>query len=239
MPGETATGAEAAVALRGPVTSVAAVIRERRQASHVAPGFEVEARVALTRTAAADEPETAGGPAEAAAPSHRPPRRPTDPVTLVWSGDPQGGYDLAHDPGWREVESGAAGRTLRLVDHGTLLCQCSITTRRSAEAGPPNAAVVAEDVRRSLGSQFGRAVEASTTPRADGMAGVRVVTAGTVDGVPFRWIHHVVAAPDGRRAELTFMLEEAAAGRFADRDRPLVDRLAFRPGAPGPDGAEN
>jgi hypothetical protein len=217
---------------------VAAVtIRERRQASHVAPGFDVEARVAVARrpvaAGAAQEPVAA----TAAAPSDR--RRGAGRPGLVWHQNRDGGYDLVCDDRWRVVEDGPTGLVLRLVDRGALVGQCSLTVLpRSDALAPPTIAEVQRDIERSLTGQFGRFASASEATRSDGVRIVRVVSEGTAENLPFRWIHHVLTDASGRRAAATFMLEASAAKRFAAADREFVDGLAFpaiptpTPGAP-------
>lgn len=212
---------------------VAAVtIRERRQAGHVAPGFEVEARVGIVRrpVAPGGAEETATSPA--AAPSIR--RRGAGQPGLVWHADRNGGYDLVCDARWRVVEDGPTGLVLRLVDHGALVGQCSLTALPPSDAlAPPTIAEVQRDIERSLAGQFGRFEQASEATRSDGVRIVRVVSEGTAENLPFRWIHHVLTDSSGRRAAATFMLEAAAAKRFAAADREFVDGLAF-PGTPAP-----
>lgn len=236
--GECAVGATAAAepapAWRLVATRVAAVtIRERRQAGHVAPGFEVEARVAVAR-----RPHAAGAEAEAptpAAPAGR--RGGVGRPGMVWHSHPNGGCDLVCDARWRVVEDGPAGLVLRLVDHGALVGQCSLTTLPRADAlAPPTIAAVQRDIERSLAGQFGHFEDAAEVTRDDGVRVVRIVTVGTAENLPFRWIHHVLTAADGRRAAATFMCEASAAGRFAAADREFVAGLAF-PGTAAPPAA--
>jgi hypothetical protein len=217
---------------------VAAVtIRERRQASHVAPGFDVEARVAVARRPVAAGAVQEPVAATAAAPSDR--RRGAGRPGLVWHQNRDGGYDLVCDDRWRVVEDGPTGLVLRLVDRGALVGQCSLTVLpRSDALAPPTIAEVQRDIERSLTGQFGRFASASEATRSDGVRIVRVVSEGTAENLPFRWIHHVLTDASGRRAAATFMLEASAAKRFAAADREFVDGLAFpaiptpTPGAP-------
>ena len=217
-------------------TRVAAItIRERRQASHVAPGFDVEARVAVARRPVAPGVVEAAAAAQETPPSSR--RRGTGRPGLVWHHDRDGGYDLVCDARWRVVEDGPTGLVLRLVDRGALVGQCSLTTLpRSDALAPPTIAEVQRDIERSLAGQFGRFESASEATRSDGVRIVRVVSEGTAENLPFRWIHHVLTDASGRRAAATFMLEASAAKRFATADREFVDGLAFpatpTPGAP-------
>jgi len=220
-------------------THVAAVtIRERRQAGHVAPGFDVEARVAVARRSVApdggEETTTSPeAPSPAVAPSMR--RRGAGRPGLVWHADRDGGYDLVCDARWRVVEDGPTGLVLRLVDHGAMVGQCSLTALpRSDALAPPTIAEVQRDIERSLAGQFGRFEHASEATRSDGMRIVRVVSEGTAENLPFRWIHHVLTDASGRRAAATFLLEAAAVKRFAAADREFVDGLAF-PAIPASD----
>jgi hypothetical protein len=128
--------------LHGRVTQVSAVIRERRQASHVAPGFEVEAKLLVTRTPIDAERPVADPTAEPAADS-----TPSSPVQgsplrrsgaaapgQVWYRDADGRLDLIHDTRWRRVEDDANGLVMRLVDRGALVGQCSISSLPRAPA---------------------------------------------------------------------------------------------------------
>jgi hypothetical protein len=206
-------------------------IRERRQASHVAPGFEVEARVAVSR-----RPAAAGQGADPAAdrPAAAPiASRPVDggPGRL-WYREAAGGYDLVHDARWRLVEEGANGTVFRLVDRGALVAQCSITSLpRGDAAAAPAVAEVQRDVEQSLGGQFGRFVEATESVREDGTRVVRVVSAGRAGDLPFRWIHHLLIDPRGRRAAVAFMVEEPLVERFGGGDADLIAGLRFGPPA--------
>ena len=218
-------------------TRVAAVtLRERRQAGHVAPGFEVEARVAVSR-----RPAAAAGDAERAVPTDRASgrRRGEGRPGMVWHRDPADGFDLVCDARWRVVEDGPNGCVMRLVDRGALVGQCSLTALpRSDALVPPTIAEVQRDIERSLAGQFGRFEHASEATRSDGVRIVRVVSEGAAENLPFRWIHYVLSDASGRRAAATFMHEVSAAKRFADADRQLIDGLGFPATAASPPDRE-
>lgn len=226
--GDCTLAAEAAAdrwRLAGP--RVAAVtIRERRQASHVAPGFDVEARVSVARRprAADATPTDQATTASTVAGRRRGPGRPG----LVWHHDRGDHYDLVHDIRWRVVEDAPTGLVMRLIDRGALVGQCSLTALPRGDAlAPPTIVEVQRDIERSLAGQFGRFAHASEATRSDGVRIVRVVSEGTAEKLPFRWIHQVLTDGQGRRAAVTFMFEASAAGRFGDADRELVDGFAF------------
>jgi hypothetical protein len=210
--------------LEGRVSRAAVVILERRQASHVAPGFEVEARLAIERAPVEADRVDPDVVAETASPAGR--RRGVGGPGQIWYRDSQGRLDLVHDSRWRRVEDGAHGLVLRLVDRGALVGQCSITSLPQAPATTlPTRADVQRDIERSLAGQLDRIVAAEESDRADGLRVVRVVSSGTAGRLPFRWIHYVVAARDGSQVGVTFMFEESMQQRFADADRPLVESL--------------
>ena len=211
----------------GPHDQWTATIREHRQASHVAPGFELEARVSVSRRPGTGQPATqsegagavAAGLGGAARPAGGGPGR-------IWYRDPAGRYDLVHDARWRLVEEGDAGSVFRLVDRGTLVGQCSITALpRVDPTAATTVAAVQRDVEAALGSQFGQFVEAAESVRDDGVRVIRVVSAGRAGDLPFRWIHHVITDPLGQRAAAAFMVEEPLAERFGGTDADLIAGL--------------
>lgn len=231
--------------LYGRVTQVSVLLKERRQASHVAPGFEVEARVLVERTAigqavdraavvgeslpqtevAAESASAIGGPAASQ-------RRPgVGEPDRVWYRESADRFDLVHDTRWRRVEDGPNGLVMRLVDRGALLGQCSITSLPQAPASAlPTREDLQRDIERSLAGQVVRVEAGEETDRGDGLRIVRLVSTGTAGSLPFRWIHYVIVAADGRRVSVTFMFEESMLQRFAEADRPLIEGLRLPSG---------
>jgi hypothetical protein len=223
--------------LDGPVTVLKATISERREAGWIAPGLDVEASISIARSAAvasseslaaiATEPTPAAdslAPPEADRPAGR--GRPG----AVWHRHRQGRYTSVLDARWRVVEDGPEGLVLRLSDRGRLVAQCSILPLpRVAPDAAPSEETVRDDVRRSLGEQFGLLAESEAATRDDGTRLMRVVAEGAADGRAFRWIHYVLTDPAGHRVAVTFMHEPALIDRFAAADRELVAGLVVVP----------
>lgn len=212
---------EEGVRFTGGIASLAVTLAERREASHVAPGFDVEARITLASavTAPGQEPESTSTPSRPGG-AGRP--------GLAWHRDAAGRYDLVHDARWRVIEDGADGLVMRLLDHGALVAQCSITALPPAPSQqPPSIAEVERDLERSLAGQFGRLEHSSEASRSDGVRFVRVVASGRADGLAFRWIHHVLTDAAGHRLAVTCTLEEPQMKRFGAADRELVDGVSF------------
>lgn len=210
----------------GDVTRLDATIKENRQASHVAAGFEIEATIAITREPAMDAP-TDNADAVEEAPARVVRRRGPGKPGTVWYRDAEGRYDLVHDSGWRVVEEDAGGVVLRLLDLGALVAQCSITALpRSEDAAPPTVAEVKKHVEQSLSGQFKRFDGTHETLREDnGVRVVRVASEGSAEGLPFRWVHYVLTDGEGRRVNVAFMYEASLEQRFGDADARLVAGL--------------
>lgn len=211
--------------LTGDVTKLDVVVKERRQASHVAAGFEIEATLAVAR-APADDSE-AEPHAEAAVESSR--RRGDGRPGLVWYRDPEGRYDIVHEAAWRFVGEDAGGLVLRMLDLGALVAQCSITSLpRADDATAPTVDEIKRHVEQSLAGQFKRFDGVRETVREDdGARVVRVVSEGVAEGLPFRWIHYVLTDDTGHRVNATFMFEASLEKRFAGADERLVAGLRF------------
>lgn len=216
--------------LVGAISRLEAVIRERRQPGHVAAGFEVEARLAVTREPAGDAEPAPEDASEGTATARR--RGPGGPGR-VWYRDPLGRYDVVHEAGWRCVEEDAGGVVLRLIDLGALVAQCSITALpRSEDAAVPSLDEVKRHVERSLSGQFRRFDGATQAVREkDGVRVVRVVSEGDAEGLPFRWIHYVLTDDAGHRVNVTFMVEASLERRLGIADERFVAGLRLAPEA--------
>ena len=219
-----ASDADGGVRLGSGITNLAVTIQERREASHVAPGFDVEARLTVAQAVEEERAGTDVGPAEQPAAGSR--RHGGGKPGFVWQRDAAGRYDLIHDARWRAIEDGPDGLVMRFVDRGALVAQCSITALpRAPSQSPPTIAEVERDLERSLAGQFGRLEHSSEATRSDGVRLVRVVAAGRADGLPFRWVHYVLTDGTGHRLVVTCTLEQSQEKRFGTCDRELVDGI--------------
>lgn len=206
----------------GPITQLDVTLAERREASWVAPGLEVEATLAMSRSVSLDDDKHRLDPPAAGRPSGH------ARAGTVWHRHPHGRYTLVLDRRWRVVEDGPEGLVMRLVDRGALIAQCSILPLpRSAPDAIPSVEQVSRDVELSLADQFGHIAVADETTRDDGTRVVRVMAEGSAEGRPFRWIHHLLADPAGHRSAVTFMLEPPLEERFGGADHELVAGLVL------------
>ena len=227
--GAAASEVDGDVILTAGIANLAVTIQERREASHVAPGFDVEARLTVARVVTEEQGDTDGESADYTGTAER--RRGTGRPGFVWHRDAVGRYDLVHDARWRAIEDGPDGLVMRYVDRGALVAQCSITALpRASSQSPPTIAEVERDLQRSLAGQFGRLEHSSEATRSDGVRLVRVVATGRADGLAFRWIHYVLTDADGDRVTATCTLEDSLEKRFGTADRELVDGIRLPAG---------
>lgn len=230
--GEATATDERSWHIAGPMTTIEATINERREAGWIAPGLEIQASITVHRspsTGAADLSTASDGLAPAAADRPAGKGRPG----VVWHRHRHGRYSAVLDARWRVVEDGPEGLVLRLTDRGKLVAQCSIVPLpRVAADAAADEATVRDDVRRSLGEQFGLITESEATTRADGTRLVRVVAEGAADGRAFRWVHSLLTDPAGHQLAVTFMHEPALADQFAAADQELVAGLVVLPDTP-------
>lgn len=226
-----ATAAGESLSLEQPPRMVNVIIRERREAGHVAPGFEVEARVWFGRDPLVAEEGDAGAEGRESVRSGGPGK-----PGLVWHRDAMGRYEIVHDVRWKMIEDGLDGLVMRLVDRGALVAQCSVTALpRGPVSDPPTIAEVERDLQKSLAGQMTGIEHSSEASRSDGVRIVRVVATGKAGDLPFHWVHAVLTDASGHRVAVTCMREAALRDRFGTADRDLVDgiRLPSGVGASG------
>lgn len=227
--GAAASEVDGGVRVGDGIANLAVTIQERREASHVAPGFDVEARLTVARVSTEEQADAGGESAEPTGTEGR--RRGSGRPGFVSHRDAVGRYDLVHDARWRAIEDGPEGLVMRYVDRGALVAQCSITALpRASSQSPPTIAEVERDLQRSLAGQFGRLEHSSEATRSDGVRLVRVVATGRADGLAFRWIHYVLTDADGDRLAATCTLEDSLEKRFGTADRELVDGIRLPAG---------
>ncbi len=208
----------------GPIDRLDVTIAERREASWVAPGLNVEATLAMNRSAPPDDDTHRLDPPAADRPDGH------GRAGTVWHRHPHGRYTLVLDRRWRVVEDGPEGLVMRLVDRGALVAQCSILPLpRTAAGASPTIEQVSRDVEASLADQFGHIAVADETTRDDGTRVVRVMAEGSAENKPFRWIHHLLTDPAGYQLAVTFMLEPPLEDRFGGADHELVAGLVLLP----------
>jgi hypothetical protein len=198
--------------------------KEVRGGSFVADGVDVVSRLEMA-IVPAREPASLADAALA-----RLTLKATPQLTRLTYESGDGNWQCQHDRRWylhydRPKNSVVK---LRLVDGGAPVGQCIASSLPQQD---PAALVSLDefqgDVRRALGKDFGEFVEASQASNAANYRIYRVVAHGTSADVAMRWIYYLVADSQGRRAALTFAVEQELVERFAEADKPMVESLRF------------
>jgi hypothetical protein len=205
-------------------------LREKRLAGHVSPGFECEASFQMARRPA--EGSQAVPAADAAVLSGMEAAwarvldgQRTAPRRSLRFQDPDRRFALIHDARWRAVADDARGLVLRMVDDGALLAECTVLPLPPGEAGMSIEAF-RRDIERSLAGRLDRFTASEEQPSAESAGrALRVVSEGTVDGVPLEWRHYLVEDGRGSRTAVTFTVERRFADRFGRADADFMAGL--------------
>lgn len=168
---------------------------------------------------------------------------PLDPdpsaLELTFQAEPWG-VRLEHGRAWhlfRAVYDNANPVAIfRLVEHGSLVCQCNFS--QLLKAAPGQMIPIAEfeaDIQQALGASFKNIKEKKEIPTADGRRIIRVVVEGEqeVKGakgaalIPMNWIYYLVAESSGRQLSFVFAVETPLLEQLNGRDLELVKSQRF------------
>lgn len=164
---------------------------------------------------------------------------PPSRLPLLFNAAPWG-LRLIHSRGWHVFHASYKEDPqvciLRLLDQGSLICQCNFSPVPDAETGQHTPLETYEaSIRQALGEQFGEFTDRATIPTDDGRKIFRVTAVGSYqlpDGestrsIPMSWTYYLVAAPSGRQVSFVFAIEPGLRDRLKDRDLQLVQSLRF------------
>ena len=216
------------------VTSVDLTHSEQGAIGTIAPGIDSEAHVVITRSLASGDGALTGKLAESI-----PLDPPGDCLPLEFDAGPWG-LSLVHGRGWHvfhaNFDTDPQVVILRLMDQGTLVCQCNFSP--VAKVAPGQTTPVEDyeaSIRQSLGSQFGAIVARDRIPAQDDRTIFRVTVEGKYtlpngeesQEVPMTWLYYLCADPSGRQVSFVFALEPEMRERLAGQDRQIVETLQF------------
>lgn len=203
------------------VTWFAIAIRDQRTAGFVDGGFRGLIRLQLTRQT---RPQPQILKVEKAGTLVFPP--PTDRTKLVYRND-AAGYQLMYDRKWYIVTESPDLVVFRLVDHLGLLGQCNLARLNPTEAVKLTLSGFQENVRQTLGRDFGRFLEADELKSATGHRMFRVHALGQVEEVTLHWIYYLLASPDRPTHAAVFTVEDGSWSAFGEADRQFMEGFHF------------
>ena len=207
----------------GNVSMLHIVIKESRDVSYTAPGFDIEAVIKMSRySQATSSPRIVATSSNHGVSRRGRSRRGPGKQGFRWVCDPYNRYDIVYGTNWKIIEESSDYLMMRLIDRGALVGQVTVTPL------PPQSDVLtlsdfANDIETALGEQFGNLESASRYSRDDGTEILRVASVGEAENLPFHWIHYHLRAVEGQRLSLAFMVESRHMDRFLNADRQYIE----------------
>jgi hypothetical protein len=166
--------------------------------------------------------------------------QPDDSQLLLQFDAEPWGMNFRHGRDWYVfqaiLESNPKVVILRLMDQGSLICQCNISPVPAAPAGEHASLDQFEaDIAEALGDNLERIVSRDEIPSDDERKIFRFVTEGHIQvagnagavEIGMQWIYYLVAAPSGKQVSAVFAIEPAYLETLAGRDVEMMRRVRF------------
>lgn len=147
---------------------------------------------------------------------------------------------LLHDRRWHlfqaVLEGGNPVVIFRLVENGSLVCQCNVTQIPQAPAGQhASLDQFEDDIQKSLGQRLKKIRPREKIAAEDGQVIYRVIADGqtTLAGekgaveIPMQWNYYLLASPSGRQLSFVFAIEPDLVDQLQERDVEIVKSVRF------------
>jgi hypothetical protein len=207
------------------ITWLALGFQENRAIGHAQPGFEVAGKVRMVAA-----PIRAAEVVNNAALANLPVAATRETTLIDFAAD-SAGYSLAHDRRWNVMLDRHDATILRLVDRGDLVAQCNISRLPTLAKGEQlTLEAFQDDVKKTLGKNFGQIVEAAQETGDNDVRMLRVIVSGSTADLPIQWSYYHLSDGTGNRASFVFTIEGSLVQRFAQIDRELVSAFRFQVG---------
>ena len=209
------------------ITRLNLAVREKRSIGGATPGLDAIAKLQMTLEPLKSSPRLTDEVVAKAAAAGRTPTR-----DVLYEAAPLG-FRIRHDRQWFVTGEQRESVTLRRVDRGDLVAQCTLTALPPKSAGRQiSLEQFQKDVTYSLGKSFGELVSSRQWQNAAGHYCFALVARGLVEDVPVEWHHYLVAPESGHRVSVAVTIEKPMVDRVAHADRELVESLELFPRMP-------
>lgn len=200
----------------------------------VSPGIDAKVESVVTRELASAPGKLTNALIEAT-----PISPPAGTESLVFDAEPWK-VQMVHSRSWHLFQAVLEGNSqvviFRLMESGSLLCQCNVA--RIPSAAPGKTAPLDQfeaDIQTSLGKRFKAMRKREQIPAEDGRIIHRVIAEGQNSlvkdkeavEVPMQWNYYIVTAPTGEQLSFVFAIEPQLVEQLADRDLELVQSVRF------------
>jgi hypothetical protein len=197
----------------------------------VSPGLDVEAKVESTRGIAKSEQRLSAADLSGVS------LVSNDATKLVAFEAPLWNLRFHHSRQWHLLNQNSDSATLRFVEKGDLLAQCTLKRLPDAEPGEHvSEQVFRTDIQKTLDKNFEKLIQAERISTASNLYTYRVVARGTIKSTnekdeevlqPMLWHYYLIADSRGRQLAVVFTFTPEHAERFGNRDLELVGNLEF------------
>jgi hypothetical protein len=216
----------------GRVVQLNLAVREKRSIGSATPGLDAVAKLQMT-IEPAEAPQQLGD--EAITQLRRAQRSAKRDLTYEAESL---GFRFHHDRQWFVTGEQRKSITLRRVEGGDLVAQCTLTTLPPKSAGRQTSLEQFEkDVIFALGKNFGELVSNRRWQNAAGHYCYAVVARGLIDEVPVEWHYYLVAPESGHRVSAVVTIEKPMVERLGDADLQIVESLQLFPPIPAAETA--
>ena len=153
---------------------------------------------------------------------------------------PPWGVALSFDRNWYVFQALFEGTPqvaiLRLMENGSLICQCNLSPIAAVAPGEHTPIEQFEaDIQQALGDKFKQITSRDRLPVEDGRSILRLVVDGemTVNSdkgmvkLPMNWIYYLCADRSGKQLSFVFVVEPAYMQLLAGRDAAMVKSVRF------------
>jgi hypothetical protein len=206
------------------VTRLNLAVREQRSIGGATPGLDAVAKLQITvdPIKSSDQlTDEAVGNATAAAKT---------PIRQLLFDAAKLGFRVQHDRQWYVTGEQREAVTLRRVDRGDLVAQCTLTMLPTKSVGNQTTLEqFQKDVTFALGKSFGELVSSRQWQNAAGHYCYEIVIRGLVEEMPVEWHYYLVAPESGHRISVAVTIEKPMVERLAGADRELIESLRLCP----------
>ena len=215
------------------ITRLNLAVREKRSIGGATPGLDAVAKVQVK----VDPIETSSHLSDDAISKTINAAR--TPFRDLLFESPTLGFRVKHDRQWYVTAERREAVTLRRVDGGDLVAQCTLTALPPKSAGRQTSLEqFQKDITFSLGKNFGELVSSRQFQNAAGLYCYEVIARGLVEELPVEWHYYLLAPESGNRVSAAVTIEKQMLERVASADRELVESLQLFPATPAAQTAE-
>jgi len=204
----------------GYISWLAMQIDETREIGEAEPGFKIQAQLRVLR-APIESMISNRGLAEVLREVPN-----IEAANLLQFQSDLGFYRFLADRRWSTYRDNGEEATLRFIVKNRLVAQCNVNNLVDMDAGSQlSLEGYQADIQRLLANTGGELLEASEKLTSTSHRMLRIVAAGSIEGVPIRWVHYHLSNDEGRRLAMAFTFDEESLDLFGDQDMQVVNSL--------------